>query len=197
MQLIGITGGIGSGKSTICAQLRKMGYEVYDTDAEARRIMNTSPEIRSQMVAVFGEEAYVGDVLNRSYIAQIVFSDVSMLNRLNEITHPTVKADLKLWMSAHAEQVLCFVESALLYESELDSLCARTVFISAPVQIRVERAMMRDGVAEEKIRSRISRQMQDDVASRKSDYVLNNDGSESIEALTNRLLSFLHQQAVL
>lgn len=149
--LIGITGGIGSGKSTIAAELIRRGYGVYNTDNEAKRIIVTNPMVRSQIELLFGSEVYEGDRYCTERVSRIVFRNPSMLERLNAIVHPAVAYDLKQWYQRQQEQntadtqpTVCFVECAILFESGLNQYCDRVAAVVAPEAVRIERTLQRD-----------------------------------------------------
>ena len=156
--IIGITGGIGSGKSVIARQLRKMGYSVYDTDSEAKRIIVEDATVREQMTALFGEEVYKDGVYQTSFVAQQVFADKNLLAKLNAIVHPAVKQDIISKFrssgvtsepSAPSEPLnndsgLFFIECAILFQAGFDVLCDKVVAVTAPEDIRLERVIARD-----------------------------------------------------
>ncbi|MBO4666207.1 MAG: dephospho-CoA kinase [Paludibacteraceae bacterium] len=184
--LVGLTGGIGSGKSTIAAALVKRGYAVYDTDREAKRIIVHNPAVRSQVETLFGSEVFDGDTYLTQRVAQQVFADSTLLQRLNAIVHPAVRFDLEHWAK---EKKLCFVESAILCESGLQELCQKVVYIDAPEELRLARTVSRDGSTPEQVRARIQAQKND--ARQLADIVLNNDGSSTIDQLVTELISQL------
>lgn len=190
--LIGITGGIGSGKSTISAQLRQWGYAVYDTDREAKRIIVQVPEVRHQMVQLFGEDIYANGQYQTTIVAAQVFDHPDILARLNQIVHPAVARDLSQWRRAHETHnpaAVLFVECAILYEAGLAPLCDRVVAVTAPEDIRINRTMARDHTDINKVRARIRAQKRDtDLL---ADISLCNDGTTSIEQLTKQLLDCL------
>ena len=149
--IIGITGGIGSGKSTIARALAARGYAVYDCDKEAKRIIVENHDVQQQIIALLGEEAFVNGVYNTAYVAQRVFAEPELLERLNQIVHPAVKADIirhsPLSGSAASPLInppFLFLESAILYESGLDELCDKIFDIEAPEEIRIARTIARD-----------------------------------------------------
>lgn len=175
--LIGITGGIGSGKSTICRALAAAGYPVYDTDKEAKRIIVENPEVRSKMIALFGEDIYDEDVYYTDRVAAQVFADPEKLAALNAIVHPAVCADVRQW----ANEKEAFVESAILYSSGLADLCDKVVWVDAPEDIRIARTIRRDGTNIDKVRARIRAQRDDRT---RADLIVNNDGNTNIKDIT-------------
>lgn len=197
--LIGITGGIGSGKSTIARALEARGFTVYDCDREAKRIIAENKEVQQQIISLFGEDSFVNGIYNTAYIAQRVFSDPSLLAQLNAIIHPAVKADiLSLLPSTGRSGGVFFVESAILYESGLDSLCDKIIVVDAPEDIRIARTIARDynGLSSpdniNKVRARIHAQghLQQPHPDRKTIVVLN-DGSTPIPEIVEKLTQWV------
>ena len=138
--LIGITGGIGSGKSTVLRVIAEQGYPVYDCDAQAKRIIAEDSAVRRQLTDLFGAEAYKGGTYQTQYVASQVFADPDRLARLNAIVHPAVARDICAWAEG---QRLAFVESAILVSSGISRLCDAVVCIAAPEAVRVERVIRR------------------------------------------------------
>ena len=199
--IIGITGGIGSGKSVIARQLRQMGYSVYDTDSEAKRIIVEDATVREQMTALFGEEVYQDGVYQTSFVAQQVFADKNLLAKLNAIVHPAVKADIiskfrSLGVtsepSAPSEPLnndsgLFFIECAILFQAGFDVLCDKVVAVTAPEDIRLERVIARDHSDMNKVRARMRAQEAEKDLQR-ADIIINNDGQVSIRTLCEEIL---------
>lgn len=135
--MIGITGGIGSGKSIIARALAERGFIVYDCDQEAKRIIAENTDVQRAIITLIGEESFVNGLYNTAYVAQRVFAEPKLLERLNAIVHPAVKDDI-------LRQKPDFIESAILFEAGLDALCDQVVVIDAPEKIRIARTIMRD-----------------------------------------------------
>jgi len=209
--LVGITGGIGSGKSTIVQALAARGYAVYDCDREAKRIIVENAEVRKAIIALLGTEAFVPSPqhpftgsYNTSYVSQRVFAEPELLQQLNAIVHPAVKEDIRVQSSEvrvqKSEFSVLFVESAILFEAGIDSLCDRVVVVDAPEEVRLQRTIARDyhGDATEehinKVRARMrAQQFRPSDAQKASKKVLtiNNDGRTSISDLANEIIQFL------
>ena len=199
--IIGITGGIGSGKSVIARQLRKMGYSVYDTDSEAKRIIVEDATVREQMTALFGEEVYQDGVYQTALVAQQVFADKNLLAKLNAIVHPAVKQDIiskfrslgvLFEPSAPSEPLkrnsgLFFIECAILFQAGFDVLCDKVVAVTAPEDIRLERVIARDHSDMNKVRARMRAQEAEKDLQR-ADIIINNDGQVSIRTLCEEIL---------
>ena len=196
--IIGLTGGIGSGKSTIAKQLRAMGYAVYDTDSEAKRLIVEDTHVRKQMEELFGKEVYKDGVYQTAMVAQRVFADKSLLTQLNAIVHPAVKADILRWATMQDSPSfrkglgvgLCFVECAILYQAGFDKLCDKVIVVTAPEEIRLARAVARDHSTIEKVRARMrAQETEKDIL--RADLVINNDGKTSIPTLCEEIIRYL------
>ena len=196
--IIGITGGIGSGKSVIAKQLREMGYAVYDTDSEAKRLIVEDAHVREQMIQLFGEEVYRDGVYQTAVVAQRVFADKSLLAQLNAIVHPAVRADILRWATMQDSPSfrkglgvgLCFIECAILYQAGFDSLCDKVVAVTAPEDIRMERVIARDHSDMNKVRARMRAQEAEKDLQR-ADIVINNDGTTPIPTLCEEIIHLL------
>ena len=196
--IIGITGGIGSGKSTIAKQLRAMGYAVYDTDSEAKRLIMENAHVREQMEQLFGKEVYVGGVYQTALVAQRVFTDKSLLAQLNAIVPPAVRADILRWASMQDSPSfrkglgvgLFFIECAILYQAGFDELCDKVIVVTAPEDVRLARAVARDHSTIEKVRARMRAQETEKDIER-ANLVVNNDGQTSIPTLCEEIIRYL------
>ena len=180
MKKIAICGGIGSGKSTVCQMFAERGVAIYDSDSRAKALMNESEPLRKALMAEFGSECYEGGVLNRPYLAQRVFASPEQLAKLNAIVHPAVKEDFLRWAEEQSGDYV-ILESAILYESGFDSLVDKVVAVLAPLPLRVERAMQRDGASREQIEARIKAQMSDDELMARADFAIVNFQLEDVE----------------
>ena len=177
MVRLGITGGIGSGKSVVCRLLQMLDVPVYDSDSRAKWLMANSLALRERLCARFGAEIYEGGVLQRRVLAERVFSDAEALAALNAIVHPAVAEDFCVWAAEREAEGadVVVLESAILLSSGFDRFVDRCVAVVAPEELRVARAVARDGASVEQIEARIAAQMsQQEVASR-CDYVIVND----------------------
>lgn len=190
MYKVGITGGIGSGKSTVCRILQQRGVAVYDADSRAKELMANSESLRHDLIEAFGECTYTSEGLNRRYLADVVFSDSQQLRLLNSIVHPVVMDDFERW-AAEQEGQFVVLESAILFEAGLESRVDATVAVMAPEELRVERVMGRDGATKEQVMARIDNQMSDDERSDRAKYSVVNidieDLEEDVEQLHRRL----------
>lgn len=194
MYKVGITGGIGSGKSTVCRLLADMGVAIYDSDARAKALMAESEELRQALTDAFGEECYTAEGLDRKYLAGIVFGNEEALALLNSIVHPAVKADFRTW--AEQQQGLYVVlESAILFESGFDAEVDSTIAVLAPLEERVRRTMERDGVDRESVLKRIEHQMSDDSLHARASRTLVNLRQEYLESDVEQLHKMLNYEA--
>lgn len=173
MYKIGITGGIGSGKSTVCSLFAERGVAVYDSDSRAKQLMSESAELREQLIEAFGEECYADGELNRGYLAKQVFGNVEALSRLNAIVHPAVRADFRTWAEQQSGAYV-ILESAILFEAGFESEVDTTLAVMAPLEERIRRTMARDGVDRESVLERIAHQMSDDELHSKAKRTLVN-----------------------
>jgi dephospho-CoA kinase len=175
--LIAITGGIGSGKSVVSNVLATMGYPVYDTDSEARRLMNADARVREALIQAFGHEVFGADgTLNRAGLASKVFNNPEALQLLNSIVHPAVRDDVKCWCRNQASPI-AFVETAILHQSKMDAMVDAVWTVTAPMQVRIERVMHRSGLTASQVADRIRSQQ---VEEGKTDVVIENDGEQAI-----------------
>ena len=173
MKKIGITGGIGSGKSTVCRLFAERGIAVYDSDREAKRLMTDDLALRESIAARFGAEIYDGGRLDRARLAACVFADPAALADLNARVHPAVMADFDAWAERQSGPYV-ILESAILFEAGLQDRVDCTVAVLAPAELRVQRACRRDGCDEAAIRRRMATQLSDDELCRRADYTLVN-----------------------
>ncbi len=192
--LIGLTGGIGSGKTTIAGALRERGYAVYDTDSAAKRLVLT-PAVRQRIEQLLGEDVYDGNTYLTSRVAERVFADPDLLYGLNAIVHPAVRDDLSIFnFRFSTEHPFAFVESAILYESGFDSACDYIVAVIAPKTLRIARTMARDNKSEEEVKRRIKAQMSNCQLRHRVDYVVENNGRQPVSVLVDKLLRHLHRK---
>ncbi len=159
MVKVAITGGIGCGKSHVARQMTDLlGIPVYDSDSHAKRLSEQSPVIREGLVAILGEQAYDEEGrLNRPLLASYLFASEENAARINALIHPVVREDFLRWASEQTAQVVA-IETALLAESGIDRLVDKTIRVDAPLEVRIQRVMQRDGTTREKVLERMARQ---------------------------------------
>lgn len=177
MLKIGITGGIGSGKTTVCKIFQTLGIPIYDADSEAKKLMNSHPELVNAIKHTFGEGAYGADgQLERQYLASRVFNNEEALNQLNGIVHPVVIQAAIDWAEAQ-DAPYTIKEAALMFQSGSYVHNDVNVVVAAPDELRISRVTKRDGLTEEQVRARMDKQWPQDEQIRKADYVVWNDGT--------------------
>ena len=172
---VGLTGGIGSGKSVVAKVFETLGIPVYYADDAAKKLMNTNEELKAGIIKNFGEESYINRELNRKYIASIVFNDKEKLELLNSLTHPATIRDAEDWITNQKSSYI-IKEAALLFESGANKNLDCVIGVYAPQPLRIKRVITRDGVSEEEIMKRINRQMDEEEKMKLCDFVIiNND----------------------
>ena len=186
MKVVGLTGGIGSGKSTIARLFAALGIAVYDSDTEAKKLINTSAEIKKRIVEVFGAEAYAEGVYNRAYIADIVFRNPDKLAVLNSIVHPVLADDFNQWVALQTSPYV-IKEAAILFESGSYKNCDFIITVTAPEALRISRCMSRDGSTEAQVRARMAQQWTDAQRIALSDAVIENINLEETEKRVREL----------
>ena len=171
--IVGLTGGIGSGKTTVAKMFEVLGVPVYVSDIEAKKLMVTSSAIIKSVTALFGDEAYIDGQLNRSLIADKAFNNPDVLAELNGIVHPVVGQHFNAWV-ARQEAPYVIKEAAILFESGGHATCDFVITVTAPIEERIKRVRQRDKVSEKQVNDRINNQMSDKEKIAKSDFVINN-----------------------
>ena len=190
---VGITGGIGSGKSTVCRIFETLGIPVYYADDRAKWLMTNDERVTSAVKALFGPQAYLPTgALNRELIGQVVFNDSAKLRELNAIVHPAVHQDGQEWHEQQQNVYYTLKEAALIFESGGDRFLHRTITVAAPEELRLERVMARDQVSAESVRSRMDKQMPEKEKIARADFVIQNDGTQ---LLTPQVLA-IHQALI-
>ena len=179
---VGITGGIGSGKTYVCKLLELMNFSVFYSDAEAKKIQDTNAYVRSKLIELFGEQAFTENGLNRKYIAEIIFGNPTAKKQLEEIIHPKVAEAFATWCEekANKDERIVFIESAILYESGFDKIVDKVVMVYADEDVRIERSMQRDGADRAAIEERIKNQSSDKDKRLKADFVIHNNPNDLV-----------------
>ncbi len=178
MLKIGITGGIGSGKTTVCRVFELLGIPIFYADTVAKLIMNTDPVLKEEILKTFGEKSYSMDgELNRSYISSIVFKNESELDKLNALVHPAVFRAFDKWLGIHYDAPYIIKEAALLFETKSYTMCDLSVLVVSPEALRVQRVIARDAISQDEIALRMKRQLSDEQKMKLADHILFNDES--------------------
>lgn len=175
---LGITGGIGSGKSHVSQMLRDIGIPVYEADAQSKRLTNNSPLVREQLTRLVSPEVYTPEGnLRRDILARYVFGSPEGRQQVNDIIHPMVRADFRSWATQQNRPIVA-IESAILFEAGFRNEVDCVLMVNAPEALRIERTMKRDNTTREAVMARIQAQMDDKEKIRLSDYVIDNDGRD-------------------
>jgi len=173
MMIVGLTGGIGSGKTTVAKLFKKLGIPVYNSDKEAKKLMRTSAKLRSAIIALLGEGAYTDKKLNRAYIAAKVFKDKELLHQLNQIVHPVVRNHFKRWVKKQTSPY-CIQEAAIIFENGSQDNYDHIILITAPEKIRIQRVMERDDSTKEAIVNRMKNQLTDTEKTKLAHFIIEN-----------------------
>jgi dephospho-CoA kinase len=189
-KIIGLTGGIGSGKTTAANEFAAHGIPVYITDLEAKIVMQ-SDTVLNQIHAVFGDAVFENGELVRERLSEIVFNDPDRLTKLNNIVHPAVKQHFKQWLIEHQKDPCIIYESAILFESGSYKECDFIINVVAPLEIRIKRVIDRDKTTREKVLERIKNQWNDEEKSSKSDFIIENTTKEALNLGIVKILKFL------
>lgn len=191
----GITGGIGSGKSYVCRLLQKRGYEVYDCDNAAKRLIRTSPEIRRDLTDLIGSDTYFEEgggrkdkkyILNKKAVAEFLLASEENAHAIDRIVHPAVFQDF-------IESGMEWMESAIIFESGIYLLVDRIIVVTAPEEVRIQRVMQRDGISREKVLEWMGRQLPQDIVRERADYEIVNDGEADLDRQLDSLLEIINK----
>lgn len=181
MLKVGITGGIGSGKSTISKIFEILGVPVFYADDAAKRVMTDDPILTDAIKSAFGPDAYFNDgSLNRKYIANIVFNDAEQLSRLNALVHPATFRAFDTWVKNVDQVPYILKEAALLFESDSYLMCDKTIMVYAPLEMRINRVILRDNITRAEVESRNAKQFDDERKLKMANYVIKNDDTELV-----------------
>jgi dephospho-CoA kinase len=191
---VGLTGGIGSGKTTVARIFEVLGVPVYYADDAARRIMNEDEDLKKSIVKNFGEQSYTGGKLNREYLASIVFHDKKKLAILNALVHPATIRNSIQWMKQQTSPY-AIREAALIFESGVQGQLDYVIGVSAPVELRIQRSIQRDGLTRQQVMERMDRQINETIKMRLCDFVIVNDCHTAVIPQVLRLHEHLTEKA--
>ena len=193
-KIIGITGGIGSGKSTVSKFIEELGFPVYDSDFWAKELVNLDENLKSRIIELLGEESYdENGKYNRKFVAEKVFENQELLLKLNQIIHPAVKIHFENWVNAQNAEFV-FKETALLFELKLNESCYQSILVTADENIRIKRVMDRDGRTYREVKEIIDKQMPEVDKVKLADFVIqNNTDLESLKEFTHQVLDELQR----
>lgn len=176
---IGVTGGIGSGKSVLCKMLETMGYPVFNSDLEAKRLMRDDLELRNELISAFGNSVYVGGVLNKPFLSELIFNDSSARKKINDIVHPRVRRAFDDFELKNSD-TLVFNEAAILFETGAHKKFDKTILVSASKNVKIARVINRDAVSQKEVEARMNTQWSDADKIKLADFVIINDETESV-----------------
>lgn len=189
-KIIGLTGGIGSGKTTIANYLKSLGIPVYNSDDQAKKILYL-PETIDSLKSAFGNIVFTNELFDKDKLAKLVFNNPEQLKVLNQIIHPAVKVDFENWLKANKNSPLVIKEAAILFESGSYKDCDAVISISAPQEMRIQRVIERDHLTFDEVMSRINNQWTDEMRKNKSDYVIDNQDIEKACTQTEDCIKIL------
>ena len=191
MKIVGLTGGIGSGKTTVSKEFQKYSIKVYNSDLRANFLMNNSIVLKNKLINNFGKEFYINDELNKSYISQIIFNDPISLKLINSMVHPEVFNDFNEWRQSLSEKFVLY-ESALIFETGSYKLNDFNILVTCDHDLRVKRIIKRDGINEEKINSIINNQWDDDKKIPLADYIFFNTSNKENKLKVKNLVTYFN-----
>lgn len=191
---VGLTGGIGSGKTTVARIFEVLGIPVYYADDAARKIMNEDEVLKAEIIKNFGEQSYINGALNREYLASIVFADKKKLSVLNSLVHPATIRYSVLWMKRQTAPY-AIREAALIFESGVQAQLDFIIGVSAPYELRIQRAMQRDNLTRIQVQERMDRQINESIKMKLCDFVIVNDGRKGVIPQVLRLHESLKAQS--
>lgn len=179
--VIGLTGGIGAGKTTCAAIFKELGVPIYYSDERAKEIMNTDHGLRAKLIDTFGNESYLSDgSLNRGHLSRLIFQDQGNIAKINAIVHPAVRNDFMKWCLSNTDNNYLLQESALLFETGSYKHFAKNILVDASEVVRIERVSKRDQITEQQVRDRMSKQLPSADKRKLADYIIENDGNNSL-----------------
>lgn len=191
MLKVGLTGGIGAGKSVVARVFEVYGYPVFYSDNVSKNCVNTDPEVRSALIKLFGSSLYENDVLNREMLAEIIFSDDQARNQVNAIIHPAVRLAFARFAEEHQNASFVVNEAAILFETGAYQQFDKTILVTAPTGVRLKRVKERDGSNDDQIQARIDMQWSDEQKIPLADYVIVNDGKLALLPQIDRIIDQL------
>lgn len=190
---IGLTGGIGSGKTTISSIFRLLGCPIYIADHRSKFLTEKSPIIRNELTKLLGEAIYTNNKLNKNLLASIIFTDSKILEKVNNIIHPVVRHDFETWLKQQSPDTPIVLETAILLESKFDKLVDFVINVYSPLEERIAHCMQRDNTSEDEVKRRITKQMSDEERNRYADVVIVNDNHHSLIEQVQNIFNTINQ----
>ena len=192
MLKVGVTGGIGSGKTLVCSIISAMGYPVFNSDDQAKKILFQSKDLHDKLKEIFGEEIIVNGIPDKVSLAKIVFSSKEKLKMLNELIHPLVRISFEEWILKQKSKIV-IKEAAILIESGAYKECDKIIVVKSPEELRIKRVMKRDSVTEEEVKMRMKNQLSSNELMKFADFVIENDESHALLPQINLILFELNK----
>lgn len=193
MKIVGVTGGIGSGKSTVVNMFEQLGVPIYVADIKAKKLMHESKQLKDKIIDFLGQESYKDNKLNRQFIAKEIFNDAEKLKRFNAIVHPAVHADFKKWKAdlENNKNAYCIYEAAILFESNRQNICDYTLLVTAPKEVRIRRVIERDHIKKNDVLERMNNQWSDERKKKLADFIIHNIDLDKTKQKVNEIHNFL------
>jgi dephospho-CoA kinase len=191
MMIVGITGGIGSGKSLVTGIFESLGIEVYNSDIRSKVLLNTNRDLEKLLISAFSKKIYTPEGIDKKYFASLIFNDKALLERSNRIIHPFVKKDFENWINSQSSPYV-IKESAILFESGIYKQLDKTILVTAPEKLRIKRVVDRDKISEKVVLERIKNQWDDATKEALADYIIVNNESQ---LLVSQVLS-IHENLI-
>ena len=193
MLIIGLTGGIGSGKTTVASVFSSFGIPIYNSDVRAKHIMNTNADLIISIKELLGNEAYKNGLINKPYISNAIFNSKQLLAKINALVHPKVAEDFTSWSKEHSKFSFVIKESAILIESKAYKSVDKIIVVNAPVALRIKRVALRDNADEAAIKARMSNQINDNERNQYADYIINNNSEDSLILQVQKIIKKIEQ----
>lgn len=190
MLKVGLTGGIGSGKTTVSKILTNLGYPVYNSDQRAKWLMNNDESLKVAIAELFGQNSFINKTLNSSFISKAVFNNSVLLQQLNQLVHPEVAKDFKIWIQKNKNCKILFKEAAILIESKAYLEMDKIILVTCPKEIRIKRILKRDSIDYKSVLKRIENQMSDNEKLKYAHYIIENNGNRN--SLKNKVQNIIH-----
>ena len=188
--VVGLTGGIGSGKSTVLNYFKKLGVKIFIADIEAKKVMNSNRLLKEKIISLLGNQAYINNKLNRAYVASVVFNNSEKLTALNNLVHPIVRLEFEKFKNNHRGKIIIY-EAAILFESGNDKNCDYIITVTAQLEERIKRLIKRDNTTRSQIESRMLNQIDDNSRIYKSHFVINNSNLQQVKVQVSTIFSML------
>lgn len=193
--IVGLTGGIGSGKTTVAQVLKTMGFIVYNSDEKAK-LLYFQPSIKQQVINLLGKEAYLNEnEIDKNYISQKIFSNTELLHKLNAIIHPAVKEDFIQFQKKHSPETLIIKETALLFEIGANKNLDYSILVTAPTKIKIERVIKRNSISKTEVEKRVEAQWEDEKKIQLADFVIVNDNESALIPQVLQVVQKIKQHA--